>query len=39
MPEFGIAVIALAMVALKGAFPLLVVYIGARWRFATNAAC
>ena len=30
MPSFGIAVIALTMVALKGAFTLALVYIGAR---------
>ena len=30
MPEFGIVVMALAMVVLKGGFTLLLVYVGAR---------
>jgi hypothetical protein len=30
MPELSIAVIGLAMAALKGAFTLLIVYVGAR---------
>ena len=30
MPEFSLAVVALAMVVLKGAFTLLIVYVGAR---------
>jgi hypothetical protein len=30
MPEFSLAAVALATVALKGAFTLLIVYIGAR---------
>ena len=30
MPEFEIAAVALVMVALKGAFTLLIVYVGAR---------
>jgi hypothetical protein len=30
MPELSIAVIALVMAALKGAFTLLIVYVGAR---------